>query len=381
MIKIFYRDLSPGLHASAEAEGRNTVISFLPGLTPDQRRAALRRIRHSGRMGHGPRVPAGKLAIALALDQVKAAVRTGAAVVRLHPAGSTLPVVFFSAAAVIFVLMATVSIHVLPAAPRSSGPGPPVGGVTPAPATSVPVVSRDVTPSGGSRASRMGTVPGRLAAHQLSSSGTTAVGSSGLAPASQGSGSAVSSASPAAGTGSAPASSATGSAGSPGSSGSPGSPGSGGTTGSAGTGSGSSGASGGSGSGTGSGGGGSSGIRQCWIRRIGFRKFRIGVGRQLGLRHRIGFRVRRDSRIWRFRFWRFRFWRLRFWRLRFWRLRFWRLRFWRLWIRRLRFWRLRIGEHGFRQWHGVGQRDLRHRPVDLVVRGSVIGCRLTLRRS
>ena len=161
MIKIFYRDLSPGLHASAEAEGRNTVISFLPGLTPDQRRAALRRIRHSGRMGHGPRVPAGKLAIALALDRVKAAVRTGAAVVRLHPAGSTLPVVFFSAAAVIFVLMATVSIHVLPAAQRSSGPGPAVGGVTPAPATSAPVVSQGVTPSGGSRAPRMGTVPGQ----------------------------------------------------------------------------------------------------------------------------------------------------------------------------------------------------------------------------
>ena len=55
MIKIVYRNLSPGLHASAEAEGRNTVISFLPGLTPEQRRAALRRIRHSGRMGHGPR--------------------------------------------------------------------------------------------------------------------------------------------------------------------------------------------------------------------------------------------------------------------------------------------------------------------------------------
>ena len=258
MIKIFYRDLSPGLHASAEAEGRNTVISFLPGLTPDQRRAALRRIRHSGRMGHGPRVPAGKLAIALALDRVKAAVRTGAAVVRLHPAGSTLPVVFFSAAAVIFVLMATVSIHVLPAAPRSSGPGPAVGGVTPAPATSAPVVNQGLTPSGGSRASRLGTVPGRLAARELSSPGTTAVGSSGLAPASQGSGSAVSSASPAAGTGSAPASSATGSAGSPGSSGSSGSPGSGGSTGSAGTGPGSS-ASGGSGSGTGSGGGGSPG--------------------------------------------------------------------------------------------------------------------------
>ena len=382
MIKIFYRDLSPGLHASAEAEGKNTVISFLPGLTPDQRRAALRRIRHSGRMGHGPRVPAGKLAIALALDRVKAAVRTGAAVVRLHPAGSTLPVVFFSAAAVIFVLMATVSIHVLPAAPRSSGPVPPVGGLTPAPATSVPVVSRDVTPSGGSRASRMGTVPGRLAARQLSSSGTTAVGSSGLAPASQGSGSAVSSASPAAGTGSAPAISATGSAGSPGSSGSPGSPGSGGTTGSAGTGSGSSGASGGSGSGTSSGGGGSSGSGSAGSGGSGSGSSGSGPGGSSGSGTGSGSGSGSDSRFRRLRFWRLRFGRLRFWRLRFRRLRFGRLRF-----GRLRFRRLRSAARGVRQWHGrrqrhgVGQRDLRHRPVDLVVRGSVIGCRLTLRRS
>ena len=41
MIKIVYRDLSPGLHASADAEGRSTIISLLPGLTPEQRKAAL----------------------------------------------------------------------------------------------------------------------------------------------------------------------------------------------------------------------------------------------------------------------------------------------------------------------------------------------------
>ena len=141
MIKIAYRNLSPGLHASAEAEGRSTVISFLPGLTPEQRRAALRRIRHSGRMGHGPQVPGGRLAIALALDRVRAAARTCTAVVRLHPAGSTLPVAFFSAAAVIFVLMATVSIHVLPA-PRSSGQKPVVGGATPVPGRSAPAAGQ-----------------------------------------------------------------------------------------------------------------------------------------------------------------------------------------------------------------------------------------------
>ena len=142
MIKIVYRNLSPGLHASAEAEGRNTIISFLPGLTPEQRRAALRRIRHSGRMGHGPRVPAGKLMAALAVDRIRAAARTGAAVVRLHPAGSTLPVVFFSAAAVIFVSMATVSDSCAAGGAAVVEPESRRGRADPAPATSAPAVGQ-----------------------------------------------------------------------------------------------------------------------------------------------------------------------------------------------------------------------------------------------
>ena len=188
MIKIVYRNLSPGLHASAEAEGRNTVISFLPGLTPEQRRAALRRIRHSGRMGHGPGVPGGRLAIALTLDRVRAGARTCTAVVRQHPAGSTLPVAFFSAAAVIFVLMATVSIHVLPTAPRSSSQGPAVGGTSPVPGMSAPVVGQRGAPSWTSRGTPRGsTTPGRLAARQLSS-GTSATGSRAVPSGTHGSG-------------------------------------------------------------------------------------------------------------------------------------------------------------------------------------------------
>ena len=302
MIKIFYRDLSPGLHASAEAEGRNTVISFLPGLTPDQRRAALRRIRHSGRMGHGPRVPAGKLAIALALDRVTAAVRTGTAVVRLHPAGSALPVVFFSAAAVIFVLMATVSIHVLPAARGRLGQVPRGGRSDSRARLSAPAVSQGVTPPGGSRASRRGTVPGRLAARQLSPSGTTAVGSVGAgvrqprAPDRRDRRRARPRAPDPRRLAPRPARPVL-----------PGPPGRrvlrvrG--TGSAGTGSGSSGASGGSGSGTSSGGRGSSGSGSAGSGGSGSGSSGSGSGH----RHRIGFRVRRDSRFRRFRFRRFRF--------------------------------------------------------------------------
>ncbi len=137
-------------------------------------------------MGHGPRVPAAGLAIALAVDRIKAAARTCAAVVRVHPAGSTLPVFFFSAAAVIFVMMATVSIRVLPPAPRSSSQAPVMGGVTTVPGPSVPVAPRAVRSQGHAGLSRGLTPPGQLAARQLMSSGTSAIGSRGLRPSTQG---------------------------------------------------------------------------------------------------------------------------------------------------------------------------------------------------
>lgn len=177
MIKIVYRDLSPGLHASAQVSGRHTIISLLPGLTLDQRRAALRRIRHSGRMGHGPRVPATGLALALGWDRIKATTRTGAAVVRLHPAGSTLPVVLLSAASVFFVLMATVSIHVLPG-PTSSDQSPVIGGVTPGPASSAPQVSQGFAPAitVPGHSTRPGQARDRLAARPPSSGGSGAAG-------------------------------------------------------------------------------------------------------------------------------------------------------------------------------------------------------------
>jgi hypothetical protein len=181
VIKIVYRDLSPGLHASAEVSGRHTIISLLPGLTLNQRRAALRRIRHSGRMGHGPRVPAAGLALAVARDRIKATTRTGAAVVRLHPAGSTLPVVLLSAAAAVFVLMATVSIHVLPG-PKSLDQNPVIGGVSPGPTSSAPQIGQSLAPSitipGDS--TRPGQARNGVAGRQPGSGGSA--GSSGRSP-------------------------------------------------------------------------------------------------------------------------------------------------------------------------------------------------------
>jgi hypothetical protein len=117
MIRIRYCDsheFPPGLHAAAERHGRTTTLYLLPGLTAPQRRSALRRLRLSARMGHCPRLPAARLAIALLADGIRTAIRRAGAVFRLHPAGSTVPVMVLSGGAIAFLLFSTVSIRVLP---------------------------------------------------------------------------------------------------------------------------------------------------------------------------------------------------------------------------------------------------------------------------
>ena len=116
MIKIRYRDsneLSPGLHAAAERHGRSTTVYLLSGLTAAERRAALRRLRLSARMGYCPRLPAAQLALALLLDRIRTTIGQAGAVFRLHPAGSTVPVMVISGGAIAFLLLSTVSIRVL----------------------------------------------------------------------------------------------------------------------------------------------------------------------------------------------------------------------------------------------------------------------------
>src|SRR5580658_8267966 len=108
MIKIRYRDpneLSPGLHAEAERHGRITTVYLLTGLTAAERRAALRRLRISARMGYCPALP-----LALFADRIMTGVAHAGAVFRLHPAGSTVPVMVLSAGAVAFLLFSTASI-------------------------------------------------------------------------------------------------------------------------------------------------------------------------------------------------------------------------------------------------------------------------------
>jgi hypothetical protein len=141
MIRIRYRDaneLSPGLHAAAERHGRSTTVYLLPGLSAEQRRAALRRLKISARRGYEPRLPAAQLALALLADRIRTTTGQAGAVFRSHPAGSTVPVMVVSAGAIAFLALSAVSIQVIhaprapgqlfgaggPAASSSAGPGP-----------------------------------------------------------------------------------------------------------------------------------------------------------------------------------------------------------------------------------------------------------------
>src|SRR6266581_2497717 len=176
MIRIRYRDsneFSPGLHAAAERHGRTTTVYLLSGLTAAERESALRRLRLSARMGHCPRLPGVQLALALLADRIRTGVGRAGAVFRLHPAGSTVPIMVLSGGAIAFLLFSTVSIRVLPTprtTPRSSAAGTsPVAsiGTIPIPGTSRgraaglggPGQSRQLTQPGSGPGSSLPTSP------------------------------------------------------------------------------------------------------------------------------------------------------------------------------------------------------------------------------
>ncbi len=179
MIRIRYRDsneLSPGLHAEAERRCRGTTVYLLSGLTAQQRRSALRRLRLSARMGHCPRLPAGQLALALLADRIRTGVGRAGAVFRLHPAGSTVPIMVLSGGAIAFLLFSTVSIRVLPTprtTTRSSAAGTsPVASVGPIP---TPGTSRG-------RAAGLGGPGQRTGSRQLTQPGSGPGSSLGTSP-------------------------------------------------------------------------------------------------------------------------------------------------------------------------------------------------------
>jgi hypothetical protein len=85
LIKIRYSDLPAGLHVRVEKDRRGTIIWLLPGLSLDQRRAALLRVRRNASMGLWPRLPAGRLAAAIARDRMATTLRNGTSAFRAHP--------------------------------------------------------------------------------------------------------------------------------------------------------------------------------------------------------------------------------------------------------------------------------------------------------
>ncbi|MGH3191068.1 MAG: hypothetical protein ACRDOL_28255 [Streptosporangiaceae bacterium] len=126
MISVHYchrRELSPGLNATAQCNGRGTVVYLVPGLSRDERRAALRRLRMASRVGAGPELPAAQLALALLADRIRTVARRSCAIFRLHPAGSALPLMLVSVGVVVFLSLSAVSIQVLPQQ-ASAGPSP-----------------------------------------------------------------------------------------------------------------------------------------------------------------------------------------------------------------------------------------------------------------
>jgi hypothetical protein len=85
VVRIRYSELPVGLHVTAVAVGRQTIVYLLPGLTAAERQAALLRVRSSAHMGHGPSLPTFALTRALAADRLRAGVHTLAAAMRRHP--------------------------------------------------------------------------------------------------------------------------------------------------------------------------------------------------------------------------------------------------------------------------------------------------------
>jgi hypothetical protein len=151
VIKIRYTtELQPGLNGQAERHGRGVVVYLLPWLTSDQRTATLRRLSQQGRVGIGPRLPAVQLTLALLADRVRTLFARSGAVVRIHPAGSALPVMMVSAAVVAFLLLSPVSIRII-RQPQAAG-GPAFGAAPVSvsrPSAAAPGTSRGQQPASG----------------------------------------------------------------------------------------------------------------------------------------------------------------------------------------------------------------------------------------
>jgi len=118
MVRIRYAELPVGLHVATRSQGRCTVVYLLPGLTPAQRRAALTFARRSARIGQGPRLPAGDMAVALVADRLSTTARAVSAATRRHPMLLLPPLVVVVSTVIVFVLLSFVTVNLGPAGSR-----------------------------------------------------------------------------------------------------------------------------------------------------------------------------------------------------------------------------------------------------------------------
>jgi hypothetical protein len=167
VIKIRYADLPGGLHIRAVARGKDTIIYLLPGLTAEQRQAALRRARSSGRMGQGPRLSAAGVAGAVMVDRIRTTIRNGAAAMRGHPAIFVPPILIIVTAAVAYLLLVSVSIKIRD--PQAGQPANPIPAVV-APPPGSRAQYPDPQPTHSARV-RLIYAPAPAPAHRRSSSG------------------------------------------------------------------------------------------------------------------------------------------------------------------------------------------------------------------
>jgi hypothetical protein len=174
VIKIRYADLPQGLHAQVRTAGRWPVIYLLPGLSPAQRRDALRRLIRTSRQGYGPRLRVSGVAFAVARDVTKSTARTGLAAVRGHPAGSAVLAAFLAAAVVCYSLFVTVTVRLSP------GPAGPPAAAGAAPSGLRQSGGPGRSPGGGA-STPAGTQPAATRPHGTSPSGAAGSGSSGSA--------------------------------------------------------------------------------------------------------------------------------------------------------------------------------------------------------
>jgi hypothetical protein len=179
VIKIRYADLPQGRHAHVRSCGRQPVIYLLPGLTPAQRRDALRRLVRASRQGYGPRLRAAGVGCAVARDSAKSTARNALAAIRCHPAGSAALTAFVAAAVVCYALFVTVTVRL---SPGPSGP-PGVAGAAPSRPQDAGGLGRS---PGGGAAAPAGTQPAVAGKHGTSPAGPGAgspgTGSSGTGP-------------------------------------------------------------------------------------------------------------------------------------------------------------------------------------------------------